>query len=341
MTIRTVLALGLSLGICGTVLAADPKPAAAVPEKKKEEKPTYLTIEDAGPDFKVQGEYGEAEAGKAKYGVQVIALAKDQFRAVIYPGGVPGAGWDGDKKNKIEIDGKRQGEITRTVGFEGKGWVATIPEDGSAINIKTDKGDSLELKKVMRKSPTEGAKPPEGAKVLYGGPEDAMKWNNGHVDARGLMGSGATTKDKFQNYTLHAEFLLPFKPAGRGQDRANSGVYMQNRYEVQVLDSFGLKGENNECGGIYSKTAPSVNMCYPPLQWQTYDIDFEAAKFEGGKKVKNAVITVRQNGVLIHDKAEIAGPTGGGKPETPDGGEIQLQGHGNPVFYRNVWIVEK
>ncbi len=178
--------------------------------------------------------------------------------------------------------------------------------------------------------------------MLYGAPEDAAaKWNNGHVDGRGLLGSGATTKDKFQNYTLHAEFLLPFKPAGRGQDRANSGVYMQNRYEVQVLDSFGLKGENNECAGIYSKTAPSVNMCYPPLQWQTYDIDFEAAKFDAGKKVKNAVITVRHNGVIVHDKVEIAGPTGGGKPETAEGGEIQLQGHGNPVFYRNVWIVER
>jgi hypothetical protein len=82
-------------------------------------------------------------------------------------------------------------------------------------------------------------------------------------------------------------------------------------------------------------------MCYPPLQWQTYDIDFTPAQFENGKKAHNARITVRQNGVMVHDNVEIPGPTGGGKPETPDGGEIQLQGHGNPVFYRNVWIVEK
>ena len=76
--------------------------------------------------------------------------------------------------------------------------------------------------------------------------------------------------------------------------------------------------------------------------WQTYDIDFEAAKFDAdGKKSKNAVITVKHNGVTIHDKVEISGPTGGGKPESPAGGAIQLQGHGNPVFYRNIWIVEK
>jgi hypothetical protein len=135
---------------------------------------------------------------------------------------------------------------------------------------------------------------------------------------------------------------LPFKPLGRGQDRGNSGVYMQDRYEVQVLDSFGLKGEDNECGGIYSQAKPLVNMCYPPLTWQTYDIDFVAAKHDAnGKKVKNAVLTMKHNGVLIHDQLELKGPTGGGRKEDGTPGSIQLQGHGNPVFYRNIWIVPK
>ncbi|MES2568734.1 MAG: DUF1080 domain-containing protein, partial [Verrucomicrobiota bacterium] len=101
-------------------------------------------------------------------------------------------------------------------------------------------------------------------------------------------------------------------------------------------------GEANECGGLYHQKAPRLNMCLPPLQWQTYDIDFTAAKFdEAGKKTKNAVATIRHNGVLIHENQEITGPTGGGQPESAAPGAIQLQGHGNPVFYRNVWVVEK
>src|SRR3954467_9124527 len=150
MTLRTLLALGLSLGICGSVFAADPKPPAAAAPEKKKELPTYLTVEEAGPDFKVQGEYGEAEAGKAKFGVQVIALADDKFRAVVYPGGLPGAGWSGDKATKVEIDGKRTGD---KVEFEGKGWKGEIGADGSAIKLTGQNGEASELAKVMRQSP--------------------------------------------------------------------------------------------------------------------------------------------------------------------------------------------
>jgi len=109
-----------------------------------------------------------------------------------------------------------------------------------------------------------------------------------------------------------------------------------------VLDSFGLKGENNECGALYSQAKPAVNMCYPPLTWQTYDIDFKAAEFdESGKKMKNAIVTIRQNGVPIFENHEIKGPTPAGKSEDPSGGPLQLQGHGNPVFYRNIWVLPK
>ena len=200
------------------------------------------------------------------------------------------------------------------------------------------------LQKVNRQSPTLGAKPPAGAVVLFDG-SNCDAFVGGHFDElnRNLLASGSKTKQAdFQNYTLHVEFLLPFKPLGRGQDRANSGVYMQDRYEVQVLDSFGLKGLNNECAGIYSKVPPAVNMCFPPLVWQTYDIDFTAAKFDAeGKKTQDAVITVRHNDVVVHEKVAISGPTGGGKKEDPTGGAIQLQGHGNPVCYRNVWLVPR
>jgi hypothetical protein len=197
------------------------------------------------------------------------------------------------------------------------------------------------MKKVSRTSPTLGAKPPAGADILFDG-TNTDAWRNGQMDDRHFLRCGTKSKALFTNFTLHLEFLLPFKPYGRGQDRGNSGVYFQDRYEVQVLDSFGLKGENNECGGIYTKHKPAVNMCFPPLVWQTYDVDFTAAKFdEAGQKIKNAVMTVKHNGVLIHDQVEINGTTtaSGINTVTPVGGPIQLQDHGNPIYYQNIWAV--
>ena len=135
----------------------------------------------------------------------------------------------------------------------------------------------------------------------------------------------------------------PFRPEARGQSRGNSGLYLANRYEVQILDSFGLDGKSNECGGIYQRLAPKVNMCLPPLQWQTFDIDFTKAVADAsGQKVSATRLTARLNGVLIHDDVEVPGPTGGarGKDEgTPD--VLRLQGHRNFVQFRNLWLVEK
>ena len=136
---------------------------------------------------------------------------------------------------------------------------------------------------------------------------------------------------------------IPLMPAARGQGRANSGCYMQGRYEVQILDSFGLSGENNECGGIYTIAKPSVNMCLPPLTWQTYDVDYTAAKFDADKKkTANAKLTVRHNGVLIHENVELPkGTTAAPVAEGPEPGPIYIQDHGNPIRFRNIWLVEK
>jgi len=150
------------------------------------------------------------------------------------------------------------------------------------------------------------------------------------------------SKKKFKNFKLHLEFRTPFMPDDRGQNRGNSGIYLQGKYEVQILDSYGLEGRHNECGGIYEIADPIVNMCAPPMQWQTYDITFYAPCFDAaGRKVKNAVVTVLHNGVKIHDNLEMPHPTpGGAGGEQSEPGGIYIQDHSNTLRCRNIWVVE-
>ena len=174
--------------------------------------------------------------------------------------------------------------------------------------------------------------------------ESSMAWElvDGAMEVTPGTGS-IVTRQKFTDFQLHLEFRTPFMPEARGQARGNSGVYLQGRYEVQVLDSYGLAGEDNECGGIYKVAAPRVNMCAPPGQWQSYDVTFQAPRYDGdGKKLGNAVATIRHNGVIIHENLEIPGPTGGALDEaTEKPGGICLQDHGDRVQYRNIWLVER
>jgi hypothetical protein len=315
-------------------------------------------------DFKIQGEYAGEVKGGGKLGCQVIALGNGTFQAVLLPGGLPGDGWDG--KHKSLMDGKLDGEKAEFKPTTGKRkYLAQAPSEfsateksppdgqfdttavisGDTLSGKDADGKTFELKKVVRKSSTMGAKPPEGAIVLFDG-TNTDEWTGGRIDKDTKLlntdGKDILTKKKFNNYKAHVEFLLPYRPDARGQGRGNSGFYQVDHYEVQILDSFGLDGKDNECGGVYTKAAPKVNMCLPPLVWQTYDVDFTNAVQADGKKTKNARLTAMHNGVKIHDDIEITGPTGGhrGEPEgTP--GPLKLQGHGNPLQFRNIWIVEK
>lgn len=291
----------------------------------------------AGPDYAIQGEYqGKVGENEQKVGAQVIALGDGKFHAVFYHGGLPGDGWSRDE-TKVEADGKTEGDQTK---FEKDGKSAVIK--GGKMSLIHEGGEVVgTLEKVERKSPTLGAKAPDGAKVLFAKAGDEANWNGGKVTDDGLLRVGSDTKEKFGDCTLHIEFRTPFQPKAGGQGRGNSGVYLNSMYELQVLDSFGLSGENNECGGFYSIKEPSVNMCYPPLAWQTYDIEFTAAKYEGDKKVKNARVTVKHNGVTIHDDLELPRGTPGRIGEGPGPAPLFFQDHGNPVVYRNVWIVEK
>ncbi|MFZ9992542.1 MAG: 3-keto-disaccharide hydrolase [Opitutales bacterium] len=322
----------LALLLATSLFAADAPKAKAPAAPKPPEPPVYLTEKEAteaGEDPRLQGEFANA-----KMGADVIALGKGEYRLVLFKGGLPGAGWDGTPK--IEVEGKRDGA---TVTFQDSIDSATLTD--GVLKIKSM---PVALKRTIRHSPSEGLAAPKGAIILFDG-KNADAWENGKVDPRGFLEANTKTKQAFTDFTLHLEFFLPFKPLGRGQGRANSGLYLQHRYEVQVLDSFGLKGLDNECGGIYKNAAPKVNMCFPPLQWQTYDVDFTAAKFDqDGKKTANAVVSVRHNGVLVHDTLELKGSTPGGafKTEVPAPGPVfYLQGHGNPVVYRNIWVVAK
>lgn len=291
----------------------------------------------AGPDFAVQGEY-EGTAGTAKFAAQVIAQGDGAFHAVLYAGGLPGAGWD--TKTSSDADGKAEGGKAIFTGA----WSGSIAD--KVFTGKTDHGDAFTLKRVERQSPTMGEKPPKGAVVLFDG-SNVDAWDKGVIETIGgekLLACGPETKRKFTSYQLHLEFRTPFKPKGQGQDRCNSGVYIHHTYEIQILDSFGLKPEKNYAGALYTVVAPSINMCLPPLSWQTYDIDFQGPKFDAaGKKTGNAVVTVRLNNVAVQDKLEIEHGTGANKAkaETPAGGPLWLQDHGNPVFFRNVWLLEK
>ncbi len=364
LTRRLAITLGL-MAAATTVYAADevtpPKPKGqdtkkAEPKKAADPKHalTFMSPEQVPAEYNLFGEYA-GTAGSAKWGAQVIALGDGKYHAVFEPGGLPGEGWDA--KNRYESEGMlEEGKVALKpvdkVAWEDghipppveihKGFEATVTADG--ITGKTDAGEAFTLRKTVRHSPTEGAKPAPGAIVLFDG-SNVDAWTGTSLISGNLMKEGGETKQKFSDYTLHVEFMLPLKPFARGQERGNSGVYNQHRYEVQVLDTFGVKGMDNQCGGIYTKYAPTVNMCYPPLTWQTYDIDFTAARFEGGKKTADATATVKHNGVVIQDHVKIDGPTGGGKKEDPaeaiETGAIYLQEHGNPVYYRNVWILEK
>ncbi len=171
----------------------------------------------------------------------------------------------------------------------------------------------------------------------------AWKLDDGTMQVVPKSGS-IMTKQSFKDFLMHVEFKTPQMPSNvSGQDRANSGIYIQRRYEVQILDSYGLEPKDNDCGALYKFKKPDKNVCDMPGRWQSYDIVFRAARFDGSgenvKKTENAQISVWQNGVKIHDNLELENKTGAGKPEGPEPGPILLQDHGNEVSFRNIWIV--
>lgn len=205
---------------------------------------------------------------------------------------------------------------------------------------------SFELKRVFLEPPTRGMAPPEGARALFDGSNldqwerHPRVWNIQDDGGMQVCGSSLKTLENFGSGLYHVEFMTPFTPEKRGQARGNSGVYLLGVYEIQVLDSFGLPPADNHCGGLYSLATPGTDALLPPLQWQTYDITFEAAEFDdAGNKTKNARLHVLHNGIVIHNNIELPGPTPGGiSDQESASGPLLLQDHRDPVRFRNIWF---
>jgi hypothetical protein len=157
------------------------------------------------------------------------------------------------------------------------------------------------------------------------------------------LGGDIRTKERFGDFRLHGEWYQPnYPPEVTGQARGNSGFYIQERYEIQVLESYGQAPANNTAAAIYLKKPPDVNAAKPSGQWQTYDITFRAARFDAaGVKIADARVTVVWNGVVVHNDVAIDGKTGNGQAEGPAPGYLRLQDHGDPgenPRFRNIWI---
>jgi len=190
--------------------------------------------------------------------------------------------------------------------------------------------------------------PPLGGRWLLHDRSDTTNWtaeaNPGSgcpwqwVDGSLQTGGGdMITKDRFGDCRFHVEFMTD-ENGKEGQANGNSGVYLMQSYEVQVLNSAPRGPLDNECGGIYTIKAPDFAMAFRAGQWQTYDIEFHAPWWDGSKKVRNARITVYHNGTLIHKDVDLPRSTAAGKAEAPGLRALRLQDHGNKVRYRNIWV---
>lgn len=301
--------------------------------------------EDDGIMGNYRGTYTSGARANQPAQAMVVALGKDRFRAIIVidvNGTTKRVLLDGEKPKDNPI--VRFGPAKRTEPVEAAS--GTIQDAIFRGDISEGASSSkFEMKRVHIESPTLGMAPPEGAVVLSTPDQWQLYPDNWFVGENHfkVQTPSVVTREKFGDARYHVEFMCPFMPEERGQARGNSGVYIQGRYEVQVLDSFGEEPAWDYCGGIYKQSVPSTNASLPPLSWQTYDIDFTAPRFDSdGNKTANARITVRHNGILIHDDKELTDRTPGGM----GGGELKeerlfLQHHRDAVEYRNVWVVRK
>lgn len=322
--------------------------------------PAFTDPDQAGAGFQVQGEYRGTVGGTIPIGIQIMDMGQGKLEGLLYPGGLPGAGWENGEV--FHLRGILQGKEAVFTGVHGerlmfensllRGTVSAGVIRGEArMFLNQTDNARFQLDKVQRQSSTLGAKPPTGAVVLFDG-SHTDHWVNGTLLADGLLAVGTRSKLDFGSARIHIEFQCPHMPRGRGMQRGNSGVYIKHEWEIQIVDSFGWHHENRKferlsrfgrCGGIHEMVAPRINMSFPPLSWQTYDIEYHLATIDDeGKTISPEWMSVRHNGVLIHDRfvlppappGRAANTSKAGKP-----GPLFLQDHGNPVRFRNIWVL--
>jgi hypothetical protein len=318
----------LAFACTSALLAADNGKGPAFTEPPKGDKDFALMGEFLGEITPVDGE-------KAQLGLQLRALGDGSFDAQSFLGGLPGQ--DQHKPEAFRMIGQRSDDF---VVLSGGPWVMIVEKDHCLLVDR--KGNKIgKLNRLQRSSPSMGALPPEEAIVLFNG-KNVDQFTNAQMTKDGLLMQGADLKPMFQDFNLHVEFRIPYMPKAEGQSRGNSGLYLQSRYECQVLDSFGLEPLYNGLGSLYRFKKPDVNMAFPPLSWQTYDVQFTAPRWAAdGSKLRNARITSWINGVKVQDNVELPNKTGAGMKEEPILLPIRFQDHGDPVRFRNVWLVDR
>lgn len=241
-------------------------------------------------------------------------------------------------------------ECCRALGM--KTWLALaavgLGSLGWAVADGWESGIQWPEPKVVTPGDAPGAAPSDAVVLFDGTSMDA--WDGGGQwkvrDGYAVSdGGGVNSKEGFGSCQLHLEFATPEKVEGSGQGRGNSGVYFMGKYEVQILDSYENQTYfDGQCAAIYKTKPPLVNACRKPGEWQTYDIVFEAPVFDGGKIVKPGYLTVLQNGILVQNHTELLGSTYWDQAPVyephADRLPLQLQFHGNPVRFRNIWLRE-
>jgi len=319
--ITSLLVVGVATGENG--------PRGPVHSEPPKDDPSYLLMgEFAGP-------VTISEDKTETIGLQIRPLGKGEFQAISYAGGLPGQ--ENHMPEATRMIGRLSGDF---LILSGGPWAVFAERDHCTLISRS--GDKLgKLDRVVRRSPTLAAKAPEGAIVLFDG-SDTDQFVNGQMTEDGLLIEGTDFKPMHQDFDLHLEFRLPYMPEARDQGRGNSGVYIQSRYECQILDSFGETPVFNGAGSLYRYRAPATNMALPPLVWQTYDIRFTAPRWAAdGTKIRNARITSWLNGVIVQNDVELENKTGAGQEESPTLLPTKLQNHSDPVRFRNIWIIDR